>query len=157
MSRAASALFPMIIYRRIRVQDHEYELEKGLRNRVLRLPLGLVLSEQDVREEDQQIHLVAMDSRGQVVGCALVAFNQNAARIRQMAVDESCQGQGIGTELVRRAEEAVRARNVRAVTLHARVSARGFYECLGYTATSEPFMEVSIPHIAMEKNLTPTN
>jgi predicted GNAT family N-acyltransferase len=144
----------MITYRTISTQDHEYTLEKELRNRVLRSPLGLRLSEQDVRDEGEQVHLAAMDEQGNVVGCALIAFDRNTARIRQMAVEEAYRSRGIGTELLRRAEDAVRTRKVRSVTLHARLSARGFYERLGYTAVSEVFTEVTIPHIAMQKDLT---
>lgn len=143
----------MITYCQISVRDRAYDLEKELRNRVLRLPLGLRLSEQDVRDEDKQIHLAAVDEQGKVVGCALIAFEGNSARIRQMAVEEAFRGKGIGTELVRRAEEVVRGRNIRTVTLHARVSAREFYEKLGYTAASGVFTEVTIPHVEMAKNL----
>jgi N-acetylglutamate synthase-like GNAT family acetyltransferase len=140
----------MITYRQITTQDREYDLEKELRNRVLRIPLGLLLSENDVRDEDTQIHFVAMDTQGQVIGCVLVAFYGKLAKIRQMAIDESYRSRGIGTELMKYAEKAARARNVQKVTLHARVSARGFFEGLGYTATSEVFTEVTIPHVAME-------
>lgn len=143
----------MIGYRRITTQDPEYELEKQLRNRVLRAPLGLTLSGQDLRDEDAQDHLVAMDGEGRVIGCALIVFAGNTARIRQMAVDEQHRGLGIGTELVRAAENVIRAHNVRTVTLHARVSARGFYERLGYVASSGIFTEVTVPHVKMEKLL----
>jgi predicted GNAT family N-acyltransferase len=39
--------------------------------------------------------------------------------------------------------------------MHARLSARGFYERLGYRVTSETFAEVTIPHVMMEKTLGP--
>ena len=143
----------MITYRHITMHDPEYEQEKDLRNRVLRMPLGLVLSELDVRDEDAQLHLVALDGQGYVIGCLLVAFSRDTARFRQMAVEESYRGRGIGTELIKQAEHDVRARNIHTVTLHARVTARGFFEKLGYTAVSEVFTEVTIPHIAMRKDL----
>jgi ribosomal protein S18 acetylase RimI-like enzyme len=84
----------------------------------------------------------------------LVAFPESGAKIRQIAVDAPHRGRGIGSELLLRAEEAVRNRNIRSVTLHARVSALGFFEQRGYRAVSEVFTEVTIPHIAMEKDLT---
>jgi predicted GNAT family N-acyltransferase len=56
---------------------------------------------------------------------------------------------------VKQAEAAARAGNIFKVTLHARISARRFYEQLGYTASGEVFTEVTIPHIAMEKDLIP--
>ena len=144
----------MTTYRQISTHDPEYALEKELRNRVLRLPLGLHLSEQDMRDEDEQVHLVAMDGRGRVIGCVLVAFSGSVAKARQLAIDDAYRGGGIGTELMKRAEQAVLARNVRTVTLHGRVTARGYFEKLGYTAVSEVFTEVTIPHIAMQKHLT---
>lgn len=143
----------MIIYRQISTQDPEYNQEKELRNRVLRMPLGLRLSVNDVRGEDTQIHCVALGSQGQVIGCVLVAFYEALAKIRQIAIEASYRNQGIGTELMKCAEKAIRARDVHRVSLHARVSAREFFERLGYTATSEVFTEVTIPHITMEKEL----
>jgi predicted GNAT family N-acyltransferase len=144
----------MITYRRITTYDPEYEQEKDLRNRVLRMPLGLVLSELDLRNEDTQQHLVALDGRGNVIGCLLAVFSGDTARIRQMAVEETYRGRGIGTELIKRAEHDAHARNIHTVTLHARVTARGFYEGLGYAVTSGIFTEVTVPHVAMMKKLT---
>jgi N-acetylglutamate synthase-like GNAT family acetyltransferase len=144
----------MITYRQISTCDPEYALEKELRNRVLRLPLGLHLSDLDVRNEDEHVHLVAMDGRGRVIGCVLIAFSAGVAKARQLAIDDAYRGQGIGTELMKRAEKDILARNIGTVTLHGRVTARGFFERLGYTARSEVFTEVTIPHILMQKDLT---
>jgi len=144
----------MITYRQISTHDPEYPQEKELRNRVLRQPLGLDLSETDVRDEDEQIHLVAMDGRGQVIGCVLVAFSGNVAKARQLAIDAGHRGQGVGSELMKAAERAIRARNIRTVTLHGRETARRFFERLGYIADPGVFTEVTIPHISMRKDLT---
>jgi len=144
----------MIIYRQITTLDREYTPEKELRNRVLRIPLGLRLSEEDVRDEDEQVHLVAMNGQGEVIGCVLIAFSGSTAKVRQLAIEGAYRGTGLGTELMKRAEQAIRARNIRTVTLHGRVTARSFFEKLGYTAVSDVFIEVTIPHIAMQKNLT---
>jgi predicted GNAT family N-acyltransferase len=51
------------------------------------------------------------------------------------------------------AEQAIRARGMQTAMLHARVTARGFFEKLGYSAVSGIFIEVTIPHIALEKTL----
>jgi predicted GNAT family N-acyltransferase len=148
----------MITYRQITTADREYESEKALRDEVLRVPLGLTLSEADVRGEDGQIHLLAMDGQARVVGCVLIAPEGNGtARVRQMAVAERLRGRGIGTGLMAQAEILARALPVRKLTIHARLSARGFYERLGYRAASDTFIEMTIPHIAMEKPLAPEN
>jgi N-acetylglutamate synthase-like GNAT family acetyltransferase len=144
----------MITCRQISTQDREYALEKELRNRVLRMPLGLTLSEQDLQGEDGQFHLVAVDEPGRVIGCVLAVFMENRAKVRQIAIEEAYRGRGIGTRLLQDIEQAVRSKNIGTVTLHARVTARRFFEKLGYTAASGVFSEVTIPHIKMEKVLT---
>jgi predicted GNAT family N-acyltransferase len=143
----------MITYRQISTHDREYAVEKELRNRVLRKPLGLMLSEQDLQGEDEEAHLVAMDGTGTMVGCVLIAFTENGARIRQIAIEERYRGRGIGTKLMKGAEQIVRDRDLGAVTLHARQTARRFFEKLGYAAVSDVFIEVTIPHVKMEKIL----
>jgi len=143
----------MITYRQISTHDPEYAQEKELRNRVLRMPLGLTLSEQDLRGEDRQIHVAAVDERGAVIGCVLVAFTEKGAKIRQIAVEKGHRGRGIGTKLMTGAEQIVRDRNLGSVTLHARQTARRFFEKLGYRLASDVFTEVTIPHVRMEKTL----
>jgi predicted GNAT family N-acyltransferase len=144
----------MITYRRITPSDPEYADEKDLRKRVLRLPLGLALSGADLAGEDGQLHLIATDDAGAVVGCVLVAFpDDGTARIRHLAVEESFRGRRIGTGLMDRAERAACERGIRTVRLHARLYARGFYERLGYCAVSDVFTEVTIPHVGMEKTV----
>jgi N-acetylglutamate synthase-like GNAT family acetyltransferase len=143
----------MIAYRLIDPAGKEYAQEKDLRNRVLRLPLGLELSAADTAGEDRQVHLAAMDERGRVIGCVLMAPAGGSARIRQMAVAEACRRRGIGTELMRRMEATARGMGIRRLTMHARLSALGFYERLGYRTVSEVFTEVTIPHREMEKAL----
>jgi predicted GNAT family N-acyltransferase len=148
----------MITYRQITTADPEYTAEKLLRDEVLRAPLGLKLTETDVRGEDRQFHLLAFDENGAAVGCVLIAPAQDGiVRIRQMAVAPKMRGQGIGAGLMAQAEILARAIPVRKLTMHARLSARGFYERLGYRAESDTFLEVTIPHIAMEKTLDPEN
>jgi predicted GNAT family N-acyltransferase len=39
------------------------------------------------------------------------------------------------------------------IRMHARKTAVGFYEKLGYTVIGKEFTEVSIPHLLMEKKL----
>jgi ribosomal protein S18 acetylase RimI-like enzyme len=144
----------MIQYRRITTADPEYAGEKDLRDRVLRRPLGLALSEKDTADEDRQIHWAALDDSGKVVGCVLLALpGDGSARARQMAVDECCRGIGIGAALMAEAERTAREGKLVKITMHARLTARGFYERLGYRTVGEVFTEVTIPHIAMEKRI----
>jgi len=70
-----------------------------------------------------------------------------------MVVAESHAGMGLGKALVRHLEERLRNDQFERVELHARCHVQGFYERLGYTACSDIYEEVSIPHITMERDI----
>lgn len=120
-----------------------YEDTVRLRQRILRDPLGLVL---DTSGDHARVFFVAIED-GKVVGTVAL----EGAKLRAMAVDT--QTRGIGRRLVARLEEEARARGLARIDLHARQTAVGFYEKLGYVTEGVPFEEVTIPHIAMWKAL----
>lgn len=131
----------------------EYDQIKRLRQDILRTPIGLVLSEKDVAGEEAQT-LIAAIEHGRVVGSVqLKPLGQGVMKLRQMAVADSHQGQGLGTKLVRFAEDESRALGFEIIECHARVSAQGFYEKLGWCTTGGTFEEVGLPTIKMNKAL----
>lgn len=128
-----------------------------LRERILRAPLGLEFSPEELAAESGDLHLGAFEAvTGAVIGCLVlspVEGKPGVCRMRQVAVTESRREEGIGAALVMRAEVFAAARGFREMTLHARESVAGFYERLGYAAEGSPFVEVTIPHRAMRKTL----
>ena len=70
-----------------------------------------------------------------------------------MAVVSGLQGKGIGKVLLQFAENIARDRGYKKIMMHARKTAVGFYEKLGYKKTGGEFEEVTIPHYVMEKDL----
>lgn len=83
----------------------------------------------------------------------LVNEGDGVVRLRQMAVNNNLQGKGVGRALMNFAENIARDQGFRRLTMHARKTAIGFYEHLGYQICSEEFEEVTIPHYVMEKRL----
>jgi len=142
-----------IIIREIKFGSVDYENELRLRNEVLRLPLGLVLGGKDTATDNVELHLGAFsDSR--LVGCLLLRMNSpEQVQMRQVAVDPSVHGQGVGRKLVEAFEEAARARGAREIVMDARLTAQAFYEKLGYTTYSEAYVQSTIPHVKMRKDL----
>jgi len=138
-------------FRLISTDDDLYKQEFELRFRVLREPLGHDRSAVRFAFEDESFHVVAIEAN-QVIGCVLFApDDKGGGRLYQMAVSDWFQGQGVGRALVEYLEEQLRARHFERVEMHARESAVGFYEALGYRCVGEPFEEVGIPHRIMEK------
>ena len=129
-----------------------YRAAVELRRRVLRIPLGLDFSESELAEEAAQVHFVdSVD--GSVVACLTLVPLGTTLKMRQVAVDTELQGKGRGRTLVEFAEIWAAQQGFAEINLHARESAIPFYITLGYRITSEPFLEVGLPHRAMQKRL----
>ena len=103
----------------------EYLETLELRNRVMRIPLGLDMSHKGVH------------------------------KVEYLCVDFDLQGSGIGGELLDRLEAMAAEQGGKKMYLDARVTAQPFYTRRGYETTSEVFiMECApVPHVAMEKPL----
>jgi predicted GNAT family N-acyltransferase len=70
-----------------------------------------------------------------------------------MAVPNNLQGKGIGRALMIFAENISRDMGYSSLMMHARITATGFYEKLGYVKIDGEFTEVTIKHVIMEKKL----
>ncbi len=124
-----------------------------LRNEILRKPLGLVFTEEELEKEKDDILMGAFEDE-RLLGCCLLSpMDKMTVRLRQMAVPNNMQGKGVGRALMIFAENIARDLGYRKLCMHARTTARGFYEKLGYAVAGDEFMEVTIPHYIMEKAL----
>ncbi len=135
----------------------EYEKECGFRNGLLREPLGLSLFDEDLATEAAYRHFGVFDGDN-IVGCLVVVpLKEGEAQLKQMAIESKLRGKGIGKRLVFDVERELIRSGVKKIWLHARESAVGFYESLGYAIVGESFLEVSIPHFKMWKLVTAVN
>jgi len=139
-----------------------YEQAVRLREAVLRRPLGLVFTAQELDDEAGSHHIVALDDDedddddGACVGClVLLPIDANVVRMRQVAVRPDRQRQGIGRALVGFAERSARARGHREIVAHVREPVIPFYASLGYELTGSRFTEVTLPHFHMRKCTSP--
>ncbi len=138
----------------ISTASHEYQRLLQFRNRLLRLPLGLDLFKEDFGDDTKDFIIVAVNKLQDIIGCVMLQpLDDQVVKLRQMAIAEYLQGKGLGRVMVSNAEETARENGYRSIVLHARITAKGFYEKMGYVPFGEVFTEVTIPHIAMKKNL----
>lgn len=132
-----------------------YETLVDLRYRILRQPLNLYFTEEQLMAEKSEIHLAAMMEHIPV-GCVLLSPQDTATvKLRQMAVEPEYRDKGIGKTLLAYAEETAQQKGCRNIVLHAREDAVRFYEHLGYSKIGEPFTEIGIPHQRLDKALSP--
>lgn len=141
------------VFRLIAFGSPEYRRELALRNEVLRRPLGLVLSAADTEDEENQIH-IGLFKDNELAGCVILAktAEPHTARLRQLAVYEKFKG-GTGKALVLFFEKYAARQGYTKIIFHARTAVREFYEKLGFHVKGNEFIEKTIPHIEMEKEL----
>jgi ribosomal protein S18 acetylase RimI-like enzyme len=140
----------------LKIIDHgsrEYQQMVQLRNDILRKPLGLSFTPEELAKEKDEILIAAFEDEKMLGCCMLVKSGGSTVRLRQMAVLNNLQGKGIGRALMQFAENIARDLGYKKLTMHARVTAVGFYEKLGYEVVGEMFEEVTIQHNSMEKSL----
>jgi GNAT superfamily N-acetyltransferase len=140
----------------LKLIDHgskEYKQMIDLRFHLLRKPLGLSFTPEDLAAEKNDILIGVFEDEKLEACCILTETAPKTVRLRQMAVAAVLQGKGIGRALMSFAENIARDRGYRRLTMHARKTAVGFYEKNGYRVCGPEFVEVTIPHFEMEKEL----
>ncbi len=140
----------------LKMIDHgskEYQQMVKMRMDILRKPLGLTFTDEELEKEKEEILIGAFEDEKMLGCCMLIKQPDNTVRLRQMAVMNNLQGKGIGRALMNFAENIARDMGYKKLSMHARKTAAGFYEKLGYKKAGEEFFEVTIPHYIMEKEL----
>jgi GNAT superfamily N-acetyltransferase len=131
-----------------------YHQVVDLRYRVLRQPLGMQFSEEQLKKEGGYLHLALLQNNQPVATLQLLQSDRpDHMQMKQVAVDPDLQGRGIGAELIRFAEDEARQRGIHLLFCHARETAVPFYLQQNYTIIGDVFSEIGIPHYYMEKYL----
>jgi len=131
----------------------EYDQMVALRLQMLRKPLGLEFTNEELAKEASNILLGCFDEDVLEGCCMLVEVAPRIIRLRQMAVLSGLQGKGIGRVLMSFAENVARDRRYHKIIMNARVTSIPFFEKLGYHVTGNQFIDLTIPHVVMEKEL----
>ncbi len=136
--------------------DHgtkEYQQMVQLRKLILRQPLGLSFTKEELDKEKDNILIAAFDEDEMLGCCMLTKIDDNTLQLRQMAVNNNLQGKGIGASIMSFAENLSRDRGYKKLIMHARKTATGFYEKFGFKVKGAEFLELNLPHHVMEKKI----
>jgi predicted GNAT family N-acyltransferase len=82
-------------------------------------------------------------------GTARIRKTEKGIKLERFAVLSPDRNLKMGKALVERAVQEALLLHPPLIYLHAQVQAKGFYEKLGFTTNSEPFLEAGIEHIRM--------
>lgn len=130
-----------------------YQDSVKLRDKILRKPLGMQFTEEQLMEETEQIHLSAWHKNKLVACLILVPLEERKVKMRQVAVDDSYQRKGVGSALLQYAENYARHSNYKTLFCHARDTAKDFYLKHQYRIEGLRFQEIGIDHYRMVKDL----
>lgn len=139
----------------IKYKSREYEEMLILRAKILREPLGLAFTDEDITmdKDDMLLGLILPEKQKMVACCILTRIDDKVVKMRQMAVDTEVQKSGLGTSMLSFAEYVAEREGFEKIVLHARKVAVGFYRKYDYKIVGEEFTEVGIPHFEMEKRI----
>ena len=142
-----------VVVRPMEFGSPDYQTAVALRYAVLRAPLGLEWSQAELDDEPRCFHFCGFAEARLIATLLLKPIDRRTVKMRQVTVHPAWQGKGAGAAMVGFAEVFARERGFDRVTAHARSTAMDFYTRLGYSVVGEPFIENTIPHILVVKEL----
>ncbi len=149
-----------MLNRRIKIlscPSPEYTKALQLRYRILRVPLGLEFTTDELEKDKQDVHLGLFEN-DKILACITLTRSENKRmKMRQVAVEEAEQGKGLGRKLSAAGEKYALENGFEIMFCNARKTAVPFYESMGYQIVSDEFVEVNIAHYTMEKKLVVDN
>ncbi len=118
-------------------------------------PLGLSIKKEDLLNEKDDIHIGFLNKRIIVGTLVLSPVDNNTIKIRQVAVRDDFQGNGIGRKLVEYAEQLGIENNYTQCIISARTSVLEFYTKLGYIIDGNEYISNNshIPHFKLVKSI----
>lgn len=130
----------------------EYKKSVALREAVLRKPLGLIFTEEELSLEEKHIHIAGFLGQ-ELCATAVLVPKKNELKMQRVAIKKELQDKGIGSALTAFCEEYAKQHGYHAIYCHARGTAIPFYLKNQYLLEGDPFNEDGIPHHIMRKRL----
>lgn len=125
-----------------------------LRSDILRKPLGLEFSIEELVAESNYLHFGLINDCNDLLACLYLKPDEDGdLQLKQMAVKNEFQDMGLGRKLINGVEEIMKLSEFNEIYLHARESAKGFYMKLGYEIKGDLFTEMGLSHVKMMKKI----
>ncbi len=127
----------------------------AIRNTVFVKGQGVPHSIEIDANEAYCIHFVLYDDKDKAAATVRLLPNKDLTQLilQRMAVLEAYQGQGLGSILLKEAEDFAQEQSFQTISLHAQLRALKFYLNNGYQEVGKIFEEAGIQHITVEKSL----
>lgn len=141
-------------FKEVKYASESYKKTIVLRDEILRKPLGLKYTHEQLTVEKDFFHLACFDQYDNCLACLILQpISDKICKMRQVAVAGSHQGKGLGRSFVAFFESYAKSKGFDRIEVNARLAAVPFYEKVGYLKQGEIFYEVGIPHYFMVKEV----
>jgi predicted GNAT family N-acyltransferase len=130
--------------------SHEYKKCISLREDILRKPLGLAFTCEELEKEKAHVHIGGF-VEDELCATAMLVPEGQRLKMQRVAVKEDHQGKGIASAMMKFCENYALEKGFKEIYCHARETAVPFYKKNKYVPEGEPFMEATIPHLKMRK------
>lgn len=142
-----------MITKQVLHNSKEYWKLVHLRAEILRQPLNLKFTDEELLNERDQLHFGIFEENKALACMVLIPQEEGKIKMRQVCVDGNYQGQRLGKLLNVFCEDYAKTNNFNLIHCNARHSAKAFYLSLGYQIKGAVFQEVGMDHYHMEKPL----
>lgn len=130
----------------------DYQEAVNLREEILRKPLGLLFTKEDLAAEKDHVHIAGFLDQ-EMCATAVLVSDGHQMKMKRVALKVSFQGKGIGSALMQFCERYAKEHGFTSIYCHARSTAVSFYLKNQYDIEGGPFEEVGLPHLKMRKIL----
>lgn len=141
-----------IHFKIIDYESDDYKKAVALREEILRKPLGLFFTKEELEMEKEHVHIAGFLGQ-EMCATAVLVPDGKEMKMQRVALKASFQGKGIGSSLMRFCEEYAVKHGFKSIYCHARGTAVQFYQKNKYALEGEPFDEDGIPHRKMRKTI----
>jgi len=133
--------------------DEEWDMYYVLRYEILRKPWDQPFDTTFDEWETNSVHALMLNDDGKPVATGRLQINsEDEGQVRSMAVINSGQGKGLGTQMLRWLEAEAGHRRMSHIVLDARDDAVNFYKRNGYLVESDSYILFNtIVHYRMKK------
>lgn len=100
-----------------------------------------------------QVFLLNQAETNALATCRVFKDEKLGWMFGRVAVNKASRGQHLGSRMMEAVQQFLVKKGARVVTCHAQMSAKPFYDSLGYKIIGEPFDEGGIEHVMMQKEL----
>lgn len=138
-----------------KIVDHgseEWKKAVELREQILRKPMGLIFSPEELDEEKNHVQIVGLINN-EIIATTVLVPERPKMKMQRVVVKDNLRNSALGSKMMSFCESYLMDEGYETVYCHARDSAVNFYLKNGYSGEGDYFDEDGIPHLKMRKNL----